>query len=267
MQVLSFFFCSVKWISFQTESRRQTQQLSFQSEASFWLNFVTYLKLTSWISPDQSWCYPQKRYGPVRETWGTWLCMGVGRIMVYFTSLSFFKRPLLIHRFTILHILFLLWCWISLIRFTRCGEDAGMLSESTIQTEPSCEEGWGWEEKTIRWWLNRWKRREIWTFQDFLFCYVVQCVCQLADEPVFEVNSVEVLEELNPGIRQDCSSTEHTARLIAQRAVVEIVRHGVVLREHFWESGRSFGVYGVLQISDRRLHKIIAPTSLNSQYW
>ncbi len=42
-------------------------------------------------------------------------------------------------------------------------------------------------------------------------CYVVQCENQLADEPVFEVNSTEMLEELNPGIRQERSSTEHTA--------------------------------------------------------
>ncbi len=45
----------------------------------------------------------------------------------------------------------------------------------------------------------------------YLFCYVVQCENQLADEPVFEVNSTEMLEELNPGIRQERSSTEHTA--------------------------------------------------------
>lgn len=45
----------------------------------------------------------------------------------------------------------------------------------------------------------------------YLFCYVVQCENQLADEPVFEMNSTEMLEELNPGIRQERSSTEHTA--------------------------------------------------------
>lgn len=43
------------------------------------------------------------------------------------------------------------------------------------------------------------------------FCYVVQRVNQLTDEPVLEVNSTEVLEELTPGIRQEHSSTEHTA--------------------------------------------------------
>jgi len=38
------------------------------------------------------------------------------------------------------------------------------------------------------------------------------------------------------------------------------------LKDETHESVRSFIVYSVLQISDRRLHKIIAPTSLNSQY-
>lgn len=43
-----------------------------------------------------------------------------------------------------------------------------------------------------------------------------------------------------------------------------LVNNEQFLKGETHESVRSFNVYRVLQISDRRLHKIIAPTSLNS---